>query len=432
MKRIRNLAVLLLATALLVGCGAAGPTQAPPSSTPATSPSKSPPTAAPSVDQAAIYAAIERQVEAIRELKPTATVDPVLLDPAALQKTLADATAEDATADQLPARGRLLIALGLLPAGADLAALTTAFQNGQIAGFYLPEDGRLYVVSRSGGIGATEKTTFAHEYTHALQDQHFPLLDELGVDKVPQGDRDLGQLALIEGDATVSMTYWAQKNLSTLELLQLLGSSLDPGQLQALNSMPAFLRETALFPYEAGLRFAMQLQMQGGWDAVNAAFATPPASTEQILHPDKYLAGEAPVAVTLPDVRRHASWARAGRSTRRTRSASSSSSAGWPMPAAPRHRPAEPRLPRLPLPVGAVTASRSTTDRPTPGASSCTPPGTARPTRRNSWMPRARRSRHWDPPGPSSGRADPLEVWVVLGSDAATVAKLQAAAGLPN
>ena len=74
----------------------------------------------------------------------------------------------------------------------------------------------------------------------------------LGVDKVPHGDRDLGQLALIEGDATVSMTYWAQKNLSTMGCLQLLGSSLDPGQLQALNAMPAFLRETALFPYRGG------------------------------------------------------------------------------------------------------------------------------------------------------------------------------------
>ncbi|MEA2620130.1 MAG: hypothetical protein QOC97_903, partial [Chloroflexota bacterium] len=36
------------------------------------------------------------------------------------------------------------------------------------------------------------------------------------------------------------------------------------------------------------------------WPAVNAYFSRMPKSTEQIMHPEKYTAGEAPVAVTLP------------------------------------------------------------------------------------------------------------------------------------
>ena len=38
-----------------------------------------------------------------------------------------------------------------------------------------------------------------------------------------------------------------------------------------------------------------------GWDSVDAAYSDPPLSTEHILHPDKYLAGEKPIIVTLPD-----------------------------------------------------------------------------------------------------------------------------------
>ena len=43
------------------------------------------------------------------------------------------------------------------------------------------------------------------------------------------------------------------------------------------------------------------IQSSGGWPAVDALFTKMPESTEQILHPDKYTAGEAPIKVTLPD-----------------------------------------------------------------------------------------------------------------------------------
>jgi hypothetical protein len=95
------------------------------------------------------------------------------------------------------------------------------------------------------------------------------------------------------------MTLWQIQNLSQLELLQLIGESLNPEVMGSLDDMPPVLRESLLFPYTAGLSFVQTLQA-GGWQAVNDAFAKPPASTEQVLHPEKYVAGEAPVDVTLP------------------------------------------------------------------------------------------------------------------------------------
>jgi hypothetical protein len=55
-----------------------------------------------------------------------------------------------------------------------------------------------------------------------------------------------------------------------------------------------------LFPYEQGLLFVDYLYSEGGYPGVNAAFENLPQSTEQILHPERYLEGEAPQLVSLP------------------------------------------------------------------------------------------------------------------------------------
>jgi hypothetical protein len=96
------------------------------------------------------------------------------------------------------------------------------------------------------------------------------------------------------------MSYWATANLSQAETFQMLGESLNPESTKILTDMPAVLRESLLFPYTSGLQFVQGLQATGGWTAVDDAFARPPASTEQVLHPDKYVANEAPLAVRLP------------------------------------------------------------------------------------------------------------------------------------
>ena len=112
---------------------------------------------------------------AIRGLKPKTKVDPKLLDDAGIKKYIADTFANDNPPDVVEANERMLKALGLLPAGrlAVGPVRQAARQPGRRP--LHPDDKKLYVVSRSGGLGAAEKTTFAHEFTHALQDQNFDL-----------------------------------------------------------------------------------------------------------------------------------------------------------------------------------------------------------------------------------------------------------------
>jgi hypothetical protein len=64
------------------------------------------------------------------------------------------------------------------------------------------------------------------------------------------------------------------------------------------------MRSLYHFPYREGARFAAALLQSGWWPAVNSAYLRPPASTEQILHPEKYLASppDTPRVVSLPDL----------------------------------------------------------------------------------------------------------------------------------
>ena len=290
---------------IAAACGTSGPTTSPGSSGPRFSPSTAATTPAasavptPVVAPATVYATIEDQVVAIRGLKPKAKVDPQVLDDAGIKKLTADSFSKDNPPAVVAANERIMKAFGLLPADASLTDLYISLLGSQVAGLYNPDDKKLYVVSKSGSLGPIEKTTFSHEFTHALQDQNFDL-GSLRLDEIGQGDRSFSRLALVEGDATLTMSYWQIQHLSQIELGELIAASGNDASTKVLLGMPTILRESLLFPYTTGLSFVQGLQGSGGWQAVNDAFTKPPASTEQVLHPEKYASGEAPLAVTLP------------------------------------------------------------------------------------------------------------------------------------
>ena len=299
LRRPSRLLLVLLAAAVASACGsgAASPSSLPPPA----SPPPSPTAGSKAQDQQAVYAAIEQQVEAIRQLQPKSPVTPVLLDSQGVRDWLTKANAAQTDHQALANESRLLIHMGLLPAGSSLEQMELDLESGQVIGFYDPTSKGLYVLSQSGGVGPTEKFTFSHEYTHALQDQNFGL-DKLARDTPDQGDRDLARTALPEGDATLEMTMWAQANLSIGDLLAIAGTSIAAPGADQLAKAPAILRDTLEFPYDVGLTFVQGIYNQGGWAAVDKVYANPPASTSQILHPELYTNGVQPVAVTAPAV----------------------------------------------------------------------------------------------------------------------------------
>jgi hypothetical protein len=302
-RLLRRLGLSAAGAALVVAaCGDPAPSPTPtaaPSATPAATASPTParsPTPAPSGDERAIYAAIEEQVLAERGLPAKQRIVPALLSGSEVKARIAAQFERDNSPDEIAVAEETMKALGLLPADAALGTLYVDLLGSQVAGFYDPKTKEMVVVSKSGAVGPNEKVTFAHEFTHALQDQSFGL-EGIDVDAVGQGDRSLGRLALVEGDATLLMTRWLVDHLSPEELQVVV--AVDPDSLDKLASMPAILRETLLFPYQQGLVFVNGIWAQGGWEAVDRTYARLPDSTEQVLHPAKYEAGEKPVALPL-------------------------------------------------------------------------------------------------------------------------------------
>ena len=296
----------LVAAALVAACNptpSASPSSSvsAPRSGPSAPPASAPASPGPTQDTAAVYSLIRDQVAEIRGLEPTSDVDPVTIDETQLLENLEAEIDAEQSPEEMALSEDLLETLGLIPEGSSIRELTLDLLVGQVAGYYSPERDELYVVSRTGQtVGPVERLTYAHEFTHQLQDQNFDL-GSLDTTSVDQSDRALARLALIEGDAVSAQTVWMTQNLTGAELGEVLAASLDPEALDALRNAPAYLRETSLFPYQDGLGLVQQLIAGSDYDAVNAAFSDPPDSAEQVLHPTKYFQREDPIEVRIPN-----------------------------------------------------------------------------------------------------------------------------------
>ncbi len=315
-KRPTFVSFAILVALLAAACGSTTPSAQPhssappasvaPSSGPTASPSAAPTgsAAAPSAssDTAAanaIYDAIETQVQAIRGLKATKAVPRQFITSDELRTMLTQQFDQDSPAAYVAATARLYKALGLIPADSDLRGLTLDLLGGGVAGFYRNDQGKLYVVSKTGEPGAAERFYFSHEYDHALQDQNTTVFkDQDGI--LDQSDRLLARSAIYEGDATLLMTLWGVANLTVPDLQELIAAGNDPEVQGVLARTPAILRAPLEFPYDTGARFVQSVYSRGGWTAVNDLYKRMPESTEQILHADKYTAAEAPVKVVIP------------------------------------------------------------------------------------------------------------------------------------
>jgi hypothetical protein len=252
-------------------------------------------------------------VSQVRELKPLRPVPVQASSRSAIRTRLEEIVRQDGIETNLRQEEKLLRFLGLVPANVDLVKLHHDLLEEQLAGFY--DIDRREMVLADWLPRAQQGAVMAHELTHALQDQHFSLRvrKRLGFES---SDAEAAWHALIEGDATAVM---AEMDLAPLgkHFTDLVDSSsavaLAPPAARAaaggyeseqFRAAPQVVREDLSFPYRQGLRYAASLYRQGGWKAVDAAFVHPPASTEQVLHPDRIdNAKDAPVRVQLPDLR---------------------------------------------------------------------------------------------------------------------------------
>jgi len=247
----------------------------------------------------ATTAAVLKETSELRELSILRAVKSGAQSRSEIERMIVKNLDEENTPAESHAAEAVLKAFGLVPPEFDYRAFLIKLLTEQVAGYYDPKAQQFYLADWIEL--EAQKPVMAHELTHALQDQHFNLRR---FEKWPKGDSDaeLAAHALIEGDATLAMTLYTAKNpLVALAFIRSLGSN--GASLEQYNQAPRAIKESLIFPYEEGSAWATQVYKRGGWEMISKAFAKLPQSTEQILHPEKYFAYEAPVKILLPDFR---------------------------------------------------------------------------------------------------------------------------------
>lgn len=242
---------------------------------------------------------IAAETSEARELPITEDIVEAFLSRDELEQRLLSDLATEYPADEAAADERALKAFGLLAGDVSLTDLVLELYTEQIAGFYDPETNEMYLIGDDAEVDAEEEFTYAHEVIHALQDQAFDLMkvQEPVLDGT-NDDRAIAITSLIEGDAVVGSVEYVLRHPVLAGRLALAGVTDTP----VFDAAPPILTQSLLFPYLAGQGFVATIRGEDGWNAVDAVYRDPPASTEQILHPEKYIDRDDPTAVTLPDL----------------------------------------------------------------------------------------------------------------------------------
>ena len=169
-----------------------------------------------------------------------------------------------------------------------------------VLGYYAASEDRIVIVSESE-TPVVDRTTLAHELVHALQDQQFGL----GARPETQ-DTQLARNGVVEGEANYVQNTYEQRcgnGWNCISTPERSGGGSGGGGGQNPGVFTVIIQ-----PYVSGPAFIDSVYDEGGWDAVDALHEDYAASSEQIIHPERY-PDETPVSVTVAD-RSNGEWNR--------------------------------------------------------------------------------------------------------------------------
>ena len=232
------------------------------------------------------------KVSATRGLKFKEPVNKVVSTQDDIRKMLLEDLEDPEVLKQIDGEGKMLSKLGLFPENFDYQKFMIDLYLDQLGGCYVPSTKTIHIAAWMPP--ESQESIFAHELTHALQDQYFDLAS-LREGEECNSDTSIAITSIIEGEATFIMLEFMLKdmgmsisdlpNLSMVQFMEFMPSS----DSEILKAAPAILVETLNFPYLYGTDFFMAFLRERGWKRVSDLYSTLPKSTEQIIHPEKYL-----------------------------------------------------------------------------------------------------------------------------------------------
>ena len=157
-----------------------------------------------------------------------------------------------------------------------------------VQGFY--NGSHIVVVTDDPDSTLPDRGTLVHELQHALQDQHGLLSG-----RAETHDGDLAASGIVEGDANFVEHEYERRCGGEWSCIPEPESNGGGG-----GSINLGLFVSVFVPYSDGPTLVTDLRDRDGWSAVNGALRSPPESTEQVIHPEKY-PEETPVPVRVRD-----------------------------------------------------------------------------------------------------------------------------------
>ncbi|MBI1870004.1 MAG: hypothetical protein HYS07_02290 [Chlamydiae bacterium] len=244
---------------------------------------------------------IEGKVSRLRELP--FIKEPVYreVDRKTLHEKLVEEIQDEYPKQDIETTQKVLVKFGFLEPNYNLKDKVINIYGEQIGAFYDVDEKALFKIKGLGIGQGLQNAILAHELTHALQDQHFRIKN-LVDSNLRNDDQKLAHLSLVEGDASfVTQLYYLHS--MKLSVLWDILSYFFVDQKEFKNA-PLVLQQNMIFPYLKGIEFVSYIYHKSGWSGINRCFQKPPSSTEEILHPDKYLAdNDAPQMIVFPSLK---------------------------------------------------------------------------------------------------------------------------------
>lgn len=248
----------------------------------------------------------ERQIRGLQQLYP---VRVRFLAPKPFKALITAQLKHDERPSDIAVSQRELNELGFLDPGQSYRKILFSGLASQPIGVYDDKSKTLYVRNQNNQALKLERYVIVHEYTHALQDQHWNL-NKIMPDNYKQtyrnSDAIIAHRALVEGDAFNVQTIYINRSYTPAQFRGLVAyeNKIPTPQL------PWAIQTDFYFPYTAGTKFVQMLQARGGMQKVNRAFTRLPSSTYEILFPSAYLSGWRPEPVSLRRISGLAGWKR--------------------------------------------------------------------------------------------------------------------------
>jgi hypothetical protein len=274
---------------------------------------------------------IRREVETLRGKPFTNEVPVFRVSPRELRAISDRDWEKNFPGPKLKRYEELLTWVDMLPPHTDLKKAYGDFYAEELAGLYDPDGKEMCIPMSPTNADSTvrkletvspavDNIVLAHEFTHALEDQYWPIDDPEDNNPKLSTDRGTAHSFLNEGSASREMLEAvpaeAERNraLGYFLVWNLIHSGLGEAVLDyalagawkgsdvLVKGVPATIARSEAMPYAFGYSFCTEIMRKWGLDGLDYIYENPPVSSEQVMHPRKaWEWRDFPVQINIPD-----------------------------------------------------------------------------------------------------------------------------------